>query len=277
MTIRKKIWGVLFSLFIVMGFLIYAINRFWLINGYIELETRDIIKATGQVSDRMEADLSALKRTVGDWAPWDDTYRFIRDLNISYIENNLMYSTLANLNLNFILFVDTKGRIKYLRAIDLENEILLDEKDEDYARLLEQYPMVLRNEAQQEVVSGYAGFNDHIVRLSSAPIMTSQFQGPVMGTLVMGNYINSREIERLEESLKIPLEIQKIRPGHPGPDFLKEETRSMGHRFLIDRPDRERMKSLPYPLISTRCWKNCGKMKNAITPCSNLPVIRSCC
>ena len=243
MTIRKKILGVIFSLFIVMGILIYAINRFWLINGYIELETRDMIKTTGQVSERMEADLSALKRTVGDWAPWDDTYRFIRDLNASYIENNLMYSTLANLNLNFMLFVDTKGRIKYLRVIDLENETLLDENEEDYARFLEQYPMLLRNDDQQEIISGYALFNDHIVRLCSAPIMTSQFQGPVMGTLVMGNYINPREIERLEESLKIPLEIQKPGPGVPGPDFLKEETRSMGNRFSIDRPDRHMITS----------------------------------
>ena len=92
MTIRKKILGVIFSLFIVMGILIYIINRFLLINGYIELETRDMIKTTGQVSERMEADLSALKRTVGDWAPWDDTYRFIRDLNASYIENNPVVS-----------------------------------------------------------------------------------------------------------------------------------------------------------------------------------------
>jgi len=154
-----------------------------------------------------------------------------------------MYSTLANLNLNFMFFVDTKGRIKFLRVIDLENETLLDEKDEAYARLLEQYPMLLRNEVQQEVVSGYAVFNDHIARLCSAPIMTSQFQGPVMGTLVMGNYINSREIDRLEESLKIPLEIQEIRPGDPGPDFLKEGIQSQGNRFLIDRPDRNMITS----------------------------------
>ncbi|MCM2286683.1 MAG: ATP-binding protein [Desulfobacula sp.] len=243
MTIRKKILGVIFSLFVVMGILIYAINRFWLINGYIELETRDMIKTTGQVAERMEADLSALKRTVGDWAPWDDTYRFVQDLNGSYIDNNLMYSTLANLNLNFMVFADTEGRIKFLRAIDLENETLLDEKNEDYARLLETYPMLLRNEAQQEVVSGYAVFNDHIVRICSAPIMTSQFQGPVMGTLVMGNYINPREIDRLEKNLKIPLEIQKTMPANSGRDFFKEETRSMGNRFLIERPDRHMITS----------------------------------
>jgi PAS domain S-box-containing protein len=243
MTIRKKILGVIFSLFVVMGILIYAINRFWLINGYIELETRDMIKTTGQVAERMEADLSALKRTVGDWAPWDDTYRFVQDLNGSYIDNNLMYSTLANLNLNFMLFADTEGRIKFLRAIDLENETLLDEKNEDYARLLETYPMLLRNEAQQEVVSGYALFNDHIVRICSAPIMTSQFQGPVMGTLVMGNYINPREIDRLEKNLKIPLEIQKSMPANSGRDFFKEETRSVGNRFLIERPDRNKITS----------------------------------
>ncbi|MDA8136349.1 MAG: ATP-binding protein [Desulfobacteraceae bacterium] len=243
MTIRKKILGVIFSLFVVMGILIYAINRFWLINGYIELETRDMIKTTGQVAERMEADLSALKRTVGDWAPWDDTYQFIQELNASYIDNNLMYSTLANLNLNFMLFVDTEGRIKFLRVIDLENETLLDEKEEDYTRLLETYPMLLRNEAQQEVVSGYAVFNDHIVRICSAPIMTSQFQGPVMGTLVMGNYINHREIKRLEKNLKIPLEIQKTMPANSGRDFFKEETRSMGNRFLIERPDRHMITS----------------------------------
>ncbi len=237
MTIRKKILGVIFSVFIFMGIIIYLVTRFVLINGYIELETEDMLKTTDQVSKQMEDDLSGLKSTVGDWAPWNDTYQFIKELNESYVQNNLMYTTIANLNVNFLLFVDNDGKLKYIRVIDPENETAIEAKDETYARLLKENPVLIRSEEQNEVVSGYALFNDKIVRLSSAPIMTSQFQGPVMGTLIMGNYINSAEIERIEEKLKIPLNIIKIDPGKSIADFLRNVSISQGNRFLINRTD----------------------------------------
>ncbi len=237
MTIRKKILSVIFSLFLFMGIVIYLVTRFVLIRGYIELETEDMIKTTDQVSKQMEDDLSRLKSTVGDWAPWNDTYQFIQELNESYIQNNLMYTTIANLNINFLLFTGNDGKLKYIRVIDPENETAIEVKDKAYDRLLEENPMLMRSEINKEIVSGYALFNDKIVRLASAPIMTSQFQGPVMGTLVMGNYINSLEIEHIEEKLKIPLNITKIDPEKTSKDFLQNQTLSQGNRFLINRKD----------------------------------------
>ena len=237
MTIRKKTLGVIFSLFLFMGLVVYIIIRFVLINGYIELETEDMIKTTDQVSNQMKDDLLKLKTTVGDWAPWNDTYQFIQELNESYIQNNLMYTTIANLNINFMLFIGNDGRLKYVRGIDTENETAIQEKNDAYLPLLEENPVLQRSETQNEIVSGYARFNDKIVRLSSAPIMTSQFQGPVMGTLVIGNYINSREIDHIEEKLKLPLEIKKIDPGKPVEDFSINKILPQGHRFLIKRTD----------------------------------------
>jgi len=232
MTIRKKTLGVIFSLFLFMGLVVYIIIRFVLINGYIELETEDMIKTTDQVSNQMKDDLLKLKTTVGDWAPWNDTYQFIQELNESYIQNNLMYTTIANLNINFMLFIGNDGRLKYVRGIDTENETAIQEKNDAYLPLLEENPVLQRSETQNEIVSGYARFNDKIVRLSSAPIMTSQFQGPVMGTLVIGNYINSREIDHIEEKLKLPLEIKKIDPGKPVEDFSINKILPHGHHFI---------------------------------------------
>src|SRR3989339_836200 len=146
MTIRKKTLGVIFSLFLFMGLVVYIIIRFVLINGYIELETEDMIKTTDQVSNQMKDDLLKLKTTVGDWAPWNDTYQFIQELNESYIQNNLMYTTIANLNINFMLFIGNDGRLKYVRGIDTENETAIQEKNDAYLPLLEENPVLQRSE-----------------------------------------------------------------------------------------------------------------------------------
>lgn len=238
LTLRKKTLSVVFSTILFMGIIIYLIIHFVLTAGYIKLETDDIIKTTDQASKQLEEDVSTLKSVVGDWAPWDDTYQFIQDLNSDYIENNLMDLTMINFNINFMVFIDTKGIVRYCKAFDLKNGV--DKKSvEPFQLLVEQNSILLRNETQKDTVSGYALLSDKTVMLASAPILTSKFKGPSQGTLLVGKYLDRSAVKIFKEKLKIPMEIIKITPGRSIKNFLKMERHtSTKNKYVIKRPDK---------------------------------------
>ncbi|MBU1341696.1 MAG: PAS domain S-box protein, partial [Proteobacteria bacterium] len=237
MTIRKKTFGVIFSILVLMVTMIYSMTHFILISGYIKLETDEIIKTIDQTSNQMEEDLSSLKSVAGDWAPWDDTYRFIQDLNPGYIENNLMDSTIANLNINFMIFIDDKGKVRHCNAFDLQNAVQ-EKCDESFARLVRQNPVLLRSEVLRDMIAGYAFLGDKIALVASAPILTSKFEGPGKGTLVVGKYLNTAAVKSLEEKLKIRVTIKKVDPDKLIENFSANKTHILQkNKFRIIRPD----------------------------------------
>ena len=71
----------------------------------------------------MQTKIETLNRI--DWANWDDSYNFVQDRNEAYIESNLYPESLATINVNMLLFIDTSGQLVYGKAIDLQS---LEEK-----------------------------------------------------------------------------------------------------------------------------------------------------
>ena len=90
-----------------MVLIIYSITNAILLGGYKKLERQNILQNTDQAVKLIDDELNQLKSVVGDWAPWDDTYQFVQDVNQDYIDNNLMDSTVINLNVNFLIFINT--------------------------------------------------------------------------------------------------------------------------------------------------------------------------
>jgi len=64
------------------------------------------------------SELDRLAAVCGDWAPWDDTFHFVKQHDSAYIRSNLGESTLSNLGVDFMVFVDASGRILYASALD---------------------------------------------------------------------------------------------------------------------------------------------------------------
>src|SRR3990172_9376938 len=50
-----------------------------------------------------------LSRVVSDWAAWDDTYEFIDNKSQAYKDSNLAYGSLVNLEIDFMVFVNSRG------------------------------------------------------------------------------------------------------------------------------------------------------------------------
>ncbi|MBX7256928.1 MAG: diguanylate cyclase [Candidatus Hydrogenedentes bacterium] len=192
---------------LVMAVFLFLLTNFILLRTFSELESADVRAHTSRGKSALQNDIDSIGMTVGDWAPWDDTYRFVSGNNPDYIKDNLGDSSIANLRLNFVVFVDNSARVVYSRGFDWEKvtdapipEDLLGSLDEGSPLLHKDHPAETK---------GILLLKEHIALVASAPILTSEFTGPVNGTLIMGRFLNEAEIRRISELARLDLTFKR--------------------------------------------------------------------
>src|SRR5687768_2090293 len=117
MTLRTKTLIIIGVTLVGLIVLLYLISQTILLGSYAQLEEQGVRQNVERVQAALLDKLATLNRTAGDWAPWDDTYAFVEDQNEQYIENNLPGSTLPNLKLNFMLFINTSDQLVFGKAV----------------------------------------------------------------------------------------------------------------------------------------------------------------
>nr|WP_320192874.1 diguanylate cyclase [uncultured Desulfobacter sp.] len=234
MGLRKKTLITIGITLILMVLIIHSITNTILLGGYAKLERENILQSMDQAMKVIDDELSQLQTIAGDWAPWNDTYLFVQNKNQNYIDDNLMDSTVINLHVNFLLFVNTAGEIVYCKYLNLQSG-----QGEACPESLKKYlsfegSFILRNESKQKTLSGLAILPENPVFLASAPILTSQFKGPVMGTLIVGKYLNAPEIKRLASLTNLPLTFERLDSPTLSDPFKKaKQSLSMDNKTAI--------------------------------------------
>lgn len=226
MGLRKKTLITICTTLILMILIIYSITSVILLGGYAKLEKQNIIQSAGQAMELINDELVQLKSVVGDWAPWNDTYRFIQNTNQEYIDDNLMDFTVVNLYVNFLLFINNAGEIVYCKYVNLETGQGEGCPESIKSYLSSEGSFLLRSEGKKETLTGLALLPEDPVLLASAPILTSQFKGPVMGTLIAGRYLNTSEIKRLASKVNLSIALERM-DSHSLSDGFKKAKRSL--------------------------------------------------
>lgn len=192
------------TVFIAVLYFFFSVN---LLNNFSQLEQREVEEETRQAVNVIQGILEELDRVGGDWAPWDETYQFVEDGNEAYIRFNLSDDVFENLRLNLMLFIHTSGRVVYGKMYDLENhrEIPLPAAVNSLAT----DPVITDHTDTTVGQTGIFLMPDGPLFLSAWPISDSLFRGPIRGTLVVGRYLTSAEVERLSALLGYPLSIYR--------------------------------------------------------------------
>jgi sensor domain CHASE-containing protein/GAF domain-containing protein len=228
MTLRKNtllIIGLTFAGLIVA---LYAASRIILLDAVTRLEERytrqNVERALASLSD----DLAKLDETAGDWAPWDDTCAFVEGTYDDYVKDNLVDSTFINLRLNLMLFIHSSGRIFFGKAFDLQNEEELTVPES--LQGLAAHDFLLQQTNLEGSIAGIVLLPEGPMLIASRPIVSSAYEGPIRGTLIMGRYLDAAEIQRLAEMTQLSLTIDRFDDPQMPPDFqvayasLSEET-----------------------------------------------------
>lgn len=187
--------GMTMAAFIVILFLFM---RPVILNDAKLMDEESLDKDRERVNSYIASEKQDLQRLNRDWAIWDDTYEFMEDRDMTYIESNLMPETFENNAVNLMLYVNPEKEIVYSDGYDLETGSPLELK-----RSFQSIPEILES---AEKGGGLAIIeNDRYGHLLIAAdeVLTSNEEGPSTGYLIIGIFIDEAFIETMRSELAI--------------------------------------------------------------------------
>ena len=221
MEIRKKTLLIIFATTLFLVLILYGISESFFLGSFANLEDHEVLKNVDRAQLALSSDIDQLNSTERDWAAWNDTYAFIMDRNQNYISANLNAGALSNLRLNLILFIDSSGQLVFARMMNLDTKRETPVPQNFLKNLFKKGTLVCRN--QSDMFNGIVLLPEGSLLISSQPILTSEGNGPVRGTLIIGRYLDS-ELTHLSELTQLPLVSQRINDSNMSSDFVAAQS-----------------------------------------------------
>ena len=218
MTLRKRTFGLVSLTLAALMAILYVVSRITLSAGFSQLERDGTYREAQRVLGALSTRIDALDTTTWDWAAWDDTYQFIEDANPEYIESNLVDSTFIALQLNLMLFVDASDDIVFGKAFDLQNEEEVS-IPQSLRGHVSSDGLLLHHADTESHLAGILSLPEGPLLIAAHPIVTSEDEGPIRGTLIMGRYLDDTEIQRVAESALVSLSSYLVHDPQLPSDF----------------------------------------------------------
>lgn len=235
MSLLKKTFFIITIIIVVLIASLYIISEIFFLSSFEKIEKLFVKKDVESVLNILFNDLRELNSAVGDWAAWDETYSFIQNGNPNYVKKNLPDETYAELRLNLVLFVNSAGEIIFGRAFDLQKKegIPLPREIKKYI-----YPdsPLLKHPGPESSIYGLVNLSEGIMMVASRPILKSNREGPVRGSVIFGRFLNEIEIGRWSEIARMPIYIQEVKEQMPK-DFLEAISSLKNNEIFIKAED----------------------------------------
>ena len=150
-----------------------------------EVENQNAQQMVGRADKALNDDVQSLNTLNHDWAAWDDTYNFVQNPTEyqSYINDNPTDETFASAKLNFICIINNSDQLVFGKGFDLATNT-----DMPVPESLDQQILgstLSHHDSVNDSVSGIILLPEGPLLISSEPILTSQGQGPIAGTIIM--------------------------------------------------------------------------------------------
>ncbi len=169
---------------------------------FVNLEKRETEGSVTQAINTINYRITDLTGGVKDYSFWDDTYNFVQNENEDYIENNFVDETFENLNLNLIAIINNNRSLVYCQSFDLNNSAKV-QTTEETIKVLTSDNCIWAFQSMEDTVSGLMLVDNQPMLVATAPILTSLNQGPIMGGMLFGKYIDTQEIGKLTEIMNL--------------------------------------------------------------------------
>ena len=206
-----------------------------LLQSFARLENEQMLANLGRAEQAWTREVQHLAVTARDYAAWDDTYDFMADHNQGYVSNNLSDDAVENLNLNFFALTDTTGNVATAKAFNLEWSVPVP--------LPEDVKAYLEGPTTPRRAAGLAVLPDAVLLVASAPIVTSEYRGPVRGSVVIGKFVDARVARTFGNLVQL------------GVSFYRLDDETLPPNVLAVRGDlltREQNSKLSRPLSESR-------------------------
>lgn len=209
MSLRTQIASLLIGLSIAFVTTTYAVHVMVVMPTFAELEIRSAEKDISRCTEAIKHDLESLSTTAADWATWDDTCGYIQGKNESFATTNLVEQTFSNAHLNLLCVLDTNRRIVWGESRDMVTLKEIEVPDL-FAMLQEESNPVTTHDNIDDARQGIVLTSKGPMLIASRPIITTKREGPILGSMVMGRFLNDQEIESLATRTHVSISLWTV-------------------------------------------------------------------
>jgi len=101
---------------------LFIASRYIILGSFVEIEQDNVRRNVERVSNAINGELTHLDTLNRDYAGWDDSYQFIKNGNMEYIDENISDNVFPTIRLNLLVYIRNNGDIVYKRAYDLDKD-----------------------------------------------------------------------------------------------------------------------------------------------------------
>lgn len=179
------------------------------LSNYDELEISQSMAHMDRLKSSVDQQAQYLSAKILDWSQWDDTYTFLSDHNNEYIKSNLEFSTLVNLRIDMMAFVDKKSQVirSIVQSLEPDGTVPSENAIVSFAT---SSALLTNLKDKTGNVSGVVVIDGLPLLIAAQSVLVSSGTGDPNGYLVFGRVISKSYAQELGAGLKIPLEIQVI-------------------------------------------------------------------
>jgi len=193
--------------------ILYLSARLIVLGSFSRLERESMGANVARARQAILQEVKQVDTTCADWAPWDDTYAFVQHGGQQYITANLADSSIANLQLNLIAVVNSSGKVVYISGFDLGRKAKTD-PPKGILPYLAPGSVLLSHASTKSSHVGIVQLPEGLMLVSARPILTSDWRGPIRGTLVFGRLL---DLERIAEITRLSVSTQALGQGELPP------------------------------------------------------------
>jgi signal transduction histidine kinase len=200
-----------------------SLSYFYLQPSFNEIERQATIEKMDQAKNMLNYRATDLAVEVADYAVWDDTYNFVKNPDPQYLESNFVDSTFQNLKLNLIAIVNEKNEALYCQSYDLSTLSKI-QTNQEIQQMLVSDEIIWSFGNSNEEISGIMLVDNKPMLIATAPILTSASEGPVLGGMLFGKYLDEEDFSTMTQIVGFDISLSTFS------DFQKNPT----NEFIVD-------------------------------------------
>lgn len=206
MTVREKVLAFIGLTTLALICAIVLVLYFVLWQSFETLEEQTVLRDVNRVLSELSNRQENLTRKIADYAMWNDTVEFIATGDPAYVRSNLVDTTFEQLGASVFGFFDLNGIPVYLQGFDLNTNRKID-VPESLRHQLEPGSRLLAFSGEEGVNQGLLQLPEGLMMISSRPILTSEGEGPIRGTVVIGRFIDPDYIVDMEQTTQLKIRL----------------------------------------------------------------------
>jgi len=209
-SLRVKTLIVICGTFIILISVLAVLSQWIVLGSFGKLEHDDAVKNVDRAVNALQGDIAKLDAIAYAWGTSPETIQFVTTRDPTFIGTSFPDEKLSGSNINILIITDKNGVIIDHKYVSQEYGHQMP-TPKSLLSQISANPLLINHESADSRLSGIILLNSGPMMIASRPLVDPADQS-VVGSLIVGRYLDENEIRDLSERTQLALTLKEISP-----------------------------------------------------------------